>query len=274
MLCFDVGANRGDFTKVALEQGYDVIALEPAPRVYAELVKAFIYDKRVLCLRNAVAETNQGRVDFYECVEDGLSTLNKEWLTKPTMPYAGKSYQTIEVTTITLDYLAHTYGAPDLIKVDVEGAEWQVFKGLSQAYGELTFEWTFATIEEHEAQLDYLHNIGYKYFAPQYIEHHGVRPTDYYELTSDNAKQLYIWHQETSDAWIEEGWKKSGLRPTADVGMCWLKQTTIFATFHRIYSRQPYQLFRLFCTGDAARCYMPNQFALMSGIPSVPFGGI
>lgn len=222
MLFFDVGANRGDATEAALKLGYEVVALECAP-IYSELVKRYIYDKRVFCLRNAVSDKDEESVEFYVCEEDGLSSLNIDWLTKEGMPYVGRKYETVKVSTVTIDTLARLYGEPDLIKVDVEGAEWQVLRGMSKAYGELTFEWTFATIDEHEAQLDYLYSIGYKYFAPQYIEHHLVRPTDYYELTDNNAKQLYIWHQETSDAWHEEGWKRSGLRPSSDVGMCWLK---------------------------------------------------
>lgn len=223
MLCFDIGANRGDFTKAALDQGYEVIALEPAPRIYAELVKNFIYDRRVLCLRNAVAEINESRVDFYECIEDGLSTLNKDWLTNPKMPYYGKSYQTVEVTTITIDYLAHTYGEPDLIKIDVEGAEWQVLKGMTRKYGMVALEWTFETMLEHERQMDYMYQLGYREVAAQYIERHLTVPQAWGNLTDDNSHQLLIWHQSTSDDWIDGEWQKSGLRPTADVGMLWFR---------------------------------------------------
>lgn len=223
MLFFDIGANRGDATVVALEQGYEVVALEPAPRVYAELVKRFIYDRRVLCLRNAVSDVVGQSVEFYECVEDGLSTLNKDWLTNPKMPYAGKSFQTIDALTVTLDYLAHTYGEPDLIKIDVEGAEWNVLKGITRKYGTIALEWTFETIAEHEKQLDYLYTLGYTHYAPQYIVNHLEQPQDWWQLQADNSRQLYIWHQETSDEWIESGWKVAGLRPTADVGMLWLR---------------------------------------------------
>ena len=131
MLCFDIGANRGDFTVAALAKGYDVIALEPAPRVFGELVKNFIYNPRVTPLRYAVSGSDYVTVEFYEADEDGLSTLNQDWLTKDNMPYNGKPYRTIKATTITIDTLALKYGTPDLIKIDVEGAEWSVFKGLS-----------------------------------------------------------------------------------------------------------------------------------------------
>lgn len=223
MLFFDIGANRGEATQVALDQGYEVVALEAAPLVYSELVKKYIYDRRVLALRNAVSDKDNEWVDFYVAEEDGLSTLNKEWLTNPTLPYAGKPYKTVKVNTVTLDTLARLYGEPDLIKIDVEGAEWQVLRGMTRKYGTLCLEWTFATLDEHEKQMDYLYSIGYRQVAAQYIVGHLQEPKVWGELQADNAKQMLIWHQSTSDQWIDGEWKEAGLRQTADVGMLWFR---------------------------------------------------
>lgn len=223
MIMFDIGANRGDATLRALALGYEVIALEPAPRVFNKLVSSFIYEPHVIPLRLAVSDKDNERIKFYEADEDGLSTMNEQWLTDENMPYNGKPYRTIEVNTITLNTLAEKYGEPDLIKVDVEGAEWAVFRGMTRKMGTLAFEWTFETLKEHEDQLDYLYSIGYREVAPQYIEHHLKQPTEWFELQADNTNQLLAWHQLTSDEWIEGGWKESALRPTADVGMIWLR---------------------------------------------------
>ena len=95
MLLFDIGANRGDATIAGTALGYKVIALEPAPKVFAKLVRNFIYDPNVIPLRLAVSETTGDRIEFYECVEDGLSTTEKTWLTDPDMPYNGKEFRTI-----------------------------------------------------------------------------------------------------------------------------------------------------------------------------------
>lgn len=220
MLCFDIGANRGDFTVAALAQGYDVIAIEAAPRVFKQLACNFIYDSRVTPLRFAVSGSDYQRVEFYEADEDGLSTLNPDWLTDESMPYAGKSYRTIAATTITLDTLAQIYGVPDLIKIDVEGAEWSVFKGLSSKMGMIAFEWTWATWTEHLEQLKYLEIGGYTEVAPQFIEHHCQQPNVWYDIkTFDLGK----WHDKNATIWEEGYWKQSGLRPTADVGMLWVR---------------------------------------------------
>ena len=223
MLLFDVGANRGDAVVAGLEQGYKVIALEPAPRVFSELVNNFIYNKNVVPVRLAVSSTDSDILEFYECVEDGLSTLEKSWLTDPGMPYYGKEYRTIQVRTCTLDWLVTEYGTPDLIKIDVEGAEWFVFRGMTKYYGELTFEWTQETLSDHDDQLKYLHSLGYTEFNMQFIEHHLMRPDSAWTQINPEGNDLEQLRQDQAIDWVSEGWKKSGLRPTADVGMMWVR---------------------------------------------------
>lgn len=217
-LFFDIGANRGDATVAALAKGYDVIAVEPS-RIYAELVKNFIYDSRVTPIKFAAFDIDNERVKFYEAQEDGLSTLNKEWLTADTMPYAGKPFWTTYANTITIDTLAKIYGEPDLIKIDVEGGEWSVFNGMICKYKMLTFEWTQATIDEHQKQLDYLRALGYTEVAPQFIVHHLEEPNKWYDIDQD----LWAWRDQNAQAWETDRWKTAGLRPTADVGMCWVR---------------------------------------------------
>lgn len=223
MLLFDIGANRGDATIAGLNLGYKVIALEPAPRVFAELVKNFIYEPNVVPLRLAVSDSDNGRIEFYECVEDGLSTTEKAWLTDPKMPYNGKEFRTINVSTCTMDWLVTTYGMPDLVKIDVEGAEWAVLRGMTRYCGKLALEWTIDTLDEHEAQLDYLHRLGYTKFYPQFIEHHLQEPdAEWFDLKSSGNQLREIIESRTS-GWVSGGWKKSNLRPTADVGMLWVR---------------------------------------------------
>jgi FkbM family methyltransferase len=218
VLLFDIGANRGDAVFAGLNQGYKVIALEPGPRVFKQLVSNFIYNPMVIPLKLAVSDSDNQDIEFYECIEDGLSTIERSWLTDPAMPYNGKEYRTVKATTITIDTLAKIYGKPDLIKIDVEGAEWFVFKGMTKKYEKLTFEWTYETLDQHEEQLKYLKNLGYDSFAPQFIENHLEEPLNWYPIGS-----LTKWVDNNSQKWIDGEWKKSNLRPTADVGMVWVK---------------------------------------------------
>lgn len=221
MILFDIGANKGDATQAGLAQGYNVVAVEPAPRVFLQLVKTFIYDKRVTPLKMAVAETDYQNVEFFEAEEDGLSTLNIDWLTSSELPYAGKPFRTIQAITITLDKLAELYGEPDLTKIDVEGAEWSVFKGMTKYHNVLTFEWTDKTLPQHVKQLKYLAELGYKEMAPQFIENHLTEPKTWLPIAK--ATQLPKIIEKMAPEWENEGWKTAGLRPTADVGMLWVR---------------------------------------------------
>lgn len=221
MMLFDIGANRGDVVFAGTKKGFNkIIALEPAPRIYKELVSNFLYDPRVIPLKLAVSDSIDQTIEFYEADEDGLSTINKDWLTSETMPYNGKPYRTIRANTITIDKLVEIYGEPDLIKIDVEGAEWSVFKGMTKYHGMLSFEWTNETIKEHQDQLDYLKNIGYKEVGPQFIEHHLTEPKQWFAI---NDFSMLEWVKENSLSWVNSDWKISSLRPTADVGMCWVR---------------------------------------------------
>lgn len=219
MLAIDIGANRGDWTKAALAKGYKVIAIEPG-KIFNQLVKNFIYNPDVIPLKFAVSSSDNMNIEFYECVEDGLSTINKDWLTADGMPYKGKEFYTSSANTITLDTLAAKYGVPDLIKLDVEGAEWHVFKGLSSKMGTIAFEWTLATMADHQLQLEYLAIGGYTEVAPQYIVEHCEEPKTWFPIADFN---LELWHSATKRHWEEGGWKSAGLRPTADVGMVWTR---------------------------------------------------
>lgn len=224
MLLFDIGANSGGATAVGLSKGYKVIALEPAPRIFKTLVANYIYNPNVIPLKFAASDVDDTTIEFYETLDtDALSTTNLEWLTSETMPYKGFKYRTIQANTVTIDRLVELYGTPDLIKIDVEGAEGRVLRGMTKYYSELTLEWTYQTITEHEEQLDYLYSLGYKEFAPQYIVEHLERPTEWFPLEENNSGRLVKWIKETKDAWESGGWKEAYLRWSADVGMLWAR---------------------------------------------------
>lgn len=217
---FDIGANRGDAVIAGREKGYKVIALEPGPTIFKNLVSNFIYDSEVVPLKFAVSDKDYEIIEFYEASEDGLSTINREWLTSETMPYGGKEFRTIKCLTITVDTLANIYGNPDLIKIDVEGAEWSVFKGMTKKYGTIAFEWTNVTIGEHQSQIEYLEKLGYTEIGPQFIENHLQEPEKWYPI---KKQRLDDWVIQNLSEWEDRKWKQSNLRPTADVGMCWIR---------------------------------------------------
>lgn len=222
MILFDIGANRGEATWQALYvKNFDkVIALECAPKMYSLLARNFVIEPAVIPLCLAVSDSVGQTIEFYECIEDGLSTLNKDWLTSDQMRYNGKEFKIITATTCTIDWLAEQYGEPDLIKIDVEGAEWSVFRGMTKYHGKLAFEWVTETIEEHYDQLQYLKTLGYTKVGPQFIEQHLQEPKEWFSIDSFTFD---TWINAKRDWWESEGWKAYGMHPWANAGMMWVK---------------------------------------------------
>jgi len=223
MLLFDIGANRGDAVYAGLQRRFDkIIALEPAPKMFYMLYNNFKNDQRVIPLKYAVSNSNGEKIEFYECVEDGLSTIEKSWLTGKNALYKGKEFRIINATTCTIDRLVEKYGLPDLVKIDVEGAESQVFNGMTCKPKQLCFEWSLFTLDQHVEQLKRLKEInGYTEFGLQYITDHLVEPAEYRSMSLFHT--LPAWIDDTKSDWENGGWMEYNLRKTADVGMIWVK---------------------------------------------------
>jgi FkbM family methyltransferase len=223
MLLFDIGANRGDAVIAGLQKGFNkIVALEPAPKMFFMLHNNFRDDERVIPLKFAVSDSNNEKIEFYECVEDGLSTIEKSWLTGEGALYNGKEFKTIQAITCTIDRLVEKYGLPDLIKIDVEGAETQVLNGMTCKPKQLCFEWSLFTLDQHVEQLRRLRDInGYTEFALQYITDHLVEPSIYRPLS--DLDSLPQWIEDTKVDWESGGWLEYGHRQSADVGMLWIK---------------------------------------------------
>ena len=225
-LCFDIGANRGEATAVALNYGYKtVVALEPAPRIYNTLASNYENDDRVVCLDLAVSDTDWDTVRFYEAEEDGLSTLNIDWLTADDARYRGKPFHEVEAKTITMDTLIEEYGLPELVKIDVEGAEDWVLRGLTKKPGNLAFEWHVEELPKVFETLCRLRDVnGYTEYGLQYITHHLHAAREYRPLENLTLEELLSWHEEAKGPWESGGWIDGGrLRATADAGMMWVR---------------------------------------------------
>jgi len=89
--------------------------------------------------------------------------------------------------------------------------------------GIITFEWTYATVAEHSKQLDYLALLGYTEFSIRFIEDHLEFPPDDGWLPIDFANLLQEQIDARAKAWESHEWKVANLRPTADVGMIWVR---------------------------------------------------
>lgn len=191
MLLFDIGANIGKWTLQNLNNN-KIIAVEASPKTYKELVKN-VTGKNVIALNYAVSNTPSDTVKFYESNSNTLSSLDKRWLEDPRSRFGVNSsinsYIEIDVNTISLDTLIANYGIPDILKVDVEGAENIVLKSLTKTAKLLCFEWASEWNPETFECIDHLASIGYTQFHVQNEDAYTYR-TNQFEHTVESLKSF------------------------------------------------------------------------------------
>lgn len=149
-LCFDLGAHLGDRIYAWSKLGARVIALEPNPGMMNWLQRWYGKQLNVILLEQAVS-ARPGVTEFWiSRLTPSVSTISRPWLTEvqKNRRFAGVRWEEqISVTVTTLDALIARYGKPAFCKIDVEGAECDVLRGLSQPLPALSFEYFPATIE-------------------------------------------------------------------------------------------------------------------------------
>jgi FkbM family methyltransferase len=145
-LVFDVGANVGDYTEDFLSLGATVVAFEPNPRCQSRLRGL---SRRCLTVRSEAVGDSSGESFLHTGTQTSLSTLSTEWMSKASVVASGYSWNDIvRVGIIRLDEAVRDHGVPNFIKIDVEGSELNVLRGLTSKPGALSFEFhTFTSTE-------------------------------------------------------------------------------------------------------------------------------
>lgn len=181
MLFFDIGANIGAWTVANIDMQNTIVAVEPSPKAFSILKKNInnlpaSLSQNVILLNYAV--NSHPTIDFYECKKHRYSTTNKDWLTDKKSRFYGKEYSTIKCNAKTLDSLITLYGMPDLIKIDVEGGEYECLKTLTQKVPQICFEWAQEFADIAYKCICYLFNLGFKLFYVQFEDIHDFKPID------------------------------------------------------------------------------------------------
>ena len=160
-LCFDIGANLGNRLAIFRKLDCRVVALEPQAACFEALLSRFRDDSNVTLVRQAAAD-QEGELEMQICEASTISSLSKEWIAavKESGRFKDYSWNKKEtISTTTLDLLITKHGLPRFIKVDVEGFEAQVIRGLSQPVPFLSFEWTPEFSDAMRLCLDHLSSI-------------------------------------------------------------------------------------------------------------------
>lgn len=128
----DVGAHVGTFSVIAgarVGSAGHVFSFEPAPesrRMLQENISLNRFERRVTVVPAAVSD-RPGETVFYV---DGNSTTNSLMRLATVSPIGSAPQTPIKVELTTLDVFFGALGRdPDLVKIDVEGAEFAVLRG-------------------------------------------------------------------------------------------------------------------------------------------------
>lgn len=162
-LVFDVGANRGRTADLYLDCKCKVVCFEPQPDCINILNNKFLNNKDVIVVHKGLG-SKQSEELLYVCDADTISSFSSDWVSKSRFSdyYSWQPHGKIQI--VTLDQMIKKYGKPKFIKIDVEGFEHEVLKGLNVMIDYISFEINSEFIQELYKNIDYLWNLGYRKF--------------------------------------------------------------------------------------------------------------
>jgi len=165
MLIFDIGANEGRFAEECFRkyENCQVILVEPNPELLNGLEEKF-KNKNVKIINKLVSSKSNLKIDFYINNLSVISTASHDWINNSRFKDSNWK-EAIKIESISLDDLIVSYGTPDILKVDVEGYELEVFEGLTSKQKKICFEWAEEQYDKINKTCDHLKSIGYSDFG-------------------------------------------------------------------------------------------------------------
>ncbi|MBK8389412.1 MAG: FkbM family methyltransferase [Saprospiraceae bacterium] len=154
---YDVGANYGNRIEPIINKGLKIIAVEPQIKCIDFLNKK--YGNHITIVPKGLGEKEETKT-LYISNAHTISSFSEDWI-KATQEsgrfsqFNWNQEQTVEITT--LDTLIGIYGKPKFIKIDVEGFEYEVLKGLNSPIQTISFEYTVP--ERNKSVLDCMDRI-------------------------------------------------------------------------------------------------------------------
>ena len=166
-LGFDIGAHVGNRLRAMRRAGARVVALEPQPLFIRFLRRAYGADPAITLLPYAVGASAGRQSMKVSRRTPTVSTLSTPWMKKVVRDPSLRDVvwdTSTEVNVTTLDQLIEDFGLPAFCKIDTEGSEPDILRGLSRPLPSLSFELLPAVGEQAQECIDLLESLGtYRY---------------------------------------------------------------------------------------------------------------
>ena len=164
---FDVGAHAGNRVRAWRALGARVVAVEPQPDFVGLLRLFFGRDREVTIVPKALgARRGTARLGISTATPT-VSSMAPGWIetVATDRSFAAVRWdRSVEVDVTTLDELVAEHGEPAFCKIDVEGFEADVLKGLSRPLRALSFEYLPMAHDAALTVLELVENLGdYRY---------------------------------------------------------------------------------------------------------------
>lgn len=162
-LVFDIGANLGEKTKIFLKCGARVIAVEPQKACLKKLNERYKSNKNVKIEPFGLSSEKSSATIYTSTLSNAVSTFSKKWQKgrfENEINWDGEEL----VEMITLEDLIQQHGVPKFCKIDVEGFELEVIKGLKSKIPVISFEFSEEFVDETIEIIEILSKLGFTEF--------------------------------------------------------------------------------------------------------------
>jgi FkbM family methyltransferase len=162
-IAFDIGAHVGNRVRAWRRLGARVVAVEPQPDCLRVLRLFFGRDPGVTIVPAAVgAEPGRARLSVSTATPT-VSSMSPQWIgtVSEDERFARINWDfSLDVPVTTLDELIARHGEPAFCKIDVEGFEVDVLRGLSRPLRALSFEYLPPAHDAALQTLDLVERLG------------------------------------------------------------------------------------------------------------------